>query len=155
MKKYAIYQSEVGLYKIGYESNKVFLIQKVERIEENLKYSKFSDDVFFQLEQYFKGIRKEFDFEIKLEGTSFQVKVWNELLKIPYATTITYKQLAKNIGNIKACRAVGNANNKNKIAIVIPCHRVVGSNGKLIGYAGGIDLKQHLIQLEKKNSGNN
>lgn len=103
-----------------------------------------------QLKEYFEGKRKHFDLPIKLEGTDFQMKVWKELLKIPYGETRTYKEIAKKIDNPDSQRAVGNANNKNKIAIVIPCHRVVGSNGKLIGYALGLEKKKYLIELEKK-----
>ena len=104
-----------------------------------------------QLDEYFEGMRKEFDIPIKLEGTDFQIKVWKELLKIPYGETCTYLGIAKRIGNPKASRAVGMANNKNKIMIIIPCHRVIGSNKKLVGYAGGLDVKEKLLKLEKEN----
>lgn len=86
-----------------------------------------------------------------MEGTDFQKTVWKELLKIPYGKTVSYKYIADKIGNKKAFRAVGNANNKNKISIIIPCHRVIGSNGKLVGYANGIDMKKFLLELEKEN----
>lgn len=86
-----------------------------------------------------------------MEGTDFQKTVWKELLKIPYGKTVSYKYIADKIGNKKAFRAVGNANNKNKISIIIPCHRVIGSNGKLVGYANGIDMKKLLLELEKEN----
>ncbi|MEN8076649.1 methylated-DNA--[protein]-cysteine S-methyltransferase [Clostridioides difficile] len=105
-----------------------------------------------QLDEYFKGNRKEFDLEIKfIKGTEFQKNVWNELRKIPYGETISYKTLAERIGNPKACRAVGGANNKNPIGIIIPCHRVIGANGKMIGYAEGVDKKEFLLGLEYKN----
>lgn len=107
---------------------------------------------FSELEEYFNGQRKTFDLPLKFEGTEFQKKVWKELIKIPYGKTITYKELAKAVGNEKACRAVGMANNKNKIMIVIPCHRVIGSNGDLTGYAGGLNIKKQLLDLEAKNS---
>ena len=103
---------------------------------------------FSELEEYFNGQRKTFDLPLKLEGTKFQKKVWQELIKIPYGKTISYKELAKAVGNEKACRAVGMANNKNKIMIVIPCHRVIGSNGNLTGYAGGLNIKKQLLDLE-------
>ena len=93
-----------------------------------------------ELEEYFDGKRKEFDLPLKQEGTEFQKKVWNALSKIPYGETRTYKEIAKMIGNEKASRAVGMANNKNNIPIIIPCHRVIGSNGKLVGYALGLDM---------------
>lgn len=86
-----------------------------------------------------------------MEGTDFQKNVWKEFLKIPYGKTVSYKYIADKIGNKKAFRAVGNANNKNKISIIIPCHRVIGSNGKLVGYANGIDMKKFLLELEKEN----
>lgn len=102
-----------------------------------------------QLEEYFKGTRRVFDLELKLEGTDFQKKVWKALLDIPYGCTATYGEIAAGIGNPKASRAVGNANNKNRIPIIIPCHRVVGSNGKLTGYAGGLWRKEWLLSHEK------
>ena len=107
---------------------------------------------YSQLKEYFDGIRKRFDIPISANGTEFQMKVWKELQKISYGKTTTYKEIAENIGNKNASRAVGMANNKNPIAIIIPCHRVIGSNGDLTGYAGGIKLKQYLLNLEKQNS---
>lgn len=104
-----------------------------------------------ELEEYFEGKRKEFDLPLKQEGTEFQKKVWNALSKIPYGEKRTYKEIAKMIGNEKASRAVGMANNKNNIPIIIPCHRVIGSNGKLVGYVLGLDMKQYLLDLESKN----
>ena len=102
-----------------------------------------------QLNEYFEGKRKNFDLPLKFDGTEFQNRVWQELLKIPFGNTISYKELAERIGNAKACRAVGMANNKNPIPIIIPCHRVVGSNGNLTGYAGGLDVKKFLLDLEQ------
>ena len=104
-----------------------------------------------QLDEYFAGKRKKFDIPIKLDGTDFQIKVWKELLKIPYGETCSYLDIAKRIGNPKASRAVGMANNKNKIIIIVPCHRVIGSNKKLVGYACGLDVKEKLLELEKEN----
>ena len=101
-----------------------------------------------QLDEYFSRRRKVFDLPINPIGTEFQKKVWAELIKIPYGKTRTYKEIALSIGSPKAVRAVGNANNKNPIAIIIPCHRVIGSNGKLIGYRGGLDKKQKLLNFE-------
>ena len=106
---------------------------------------------FSELEEYFNGQRKTFDLPLKLEGTEFQKKVWLQLMNIPYGKTTTYKDIATEIGNTNASRAVGNANNKNPIAIIIPCHRVIGSNNKLTGYAGGLDKKEKLLNLEKNN----
>lgn len=113
------------------------------------KETTLTKKAFQQLEEYFEGKRKSFDLPLKLEGTEFQKRVWQELMKIPYGKTVSYKELAKSVGNEKACRAVGMANNKNKIMIVIPCHRVVGSNGDLTGYAGGLNMKRYLLDLEK------
>lgn len=101
-----------------------------------------------ELSEYFNGKRKNFDIPIKLAGTEFQLKVWNELKQIPYGKTASYKDIASKIGREKACRAVGMANNKNPVAIIIPCHRVIGSNKKLTGYAGGLDIKEKLLKIE-------
>jgi len=102
-----------------------------------------------QLDEYFDGKRKVFDLPIIMHGTDFQLKVWKALQKIPYGKTLSYLELAEKIGNKKACRAVGMANNRNPISIIVPCHRVIGKNGKLVGYAGGLELKQILLNLEK------
>ena len=104
-----------------------------------------------ELEEYFQGKRKKFDLPLEQEGTEFQKKVWKVLEKIPYGETRTYKEIAKMVGNEKASRAVGMANNKNNIPIIIPCHRVIGSNGKLVGYALGVNMKKYLLDLENRN----
>jgi methylated-DNA-[protein]-cysteine S-methyltransferase len=101
-----------------------------------------------ELNEYFRGDRTEFDVPLNPDGTAFQIAVWNELLKIPYGTTTTYGEIARNLGNPEAMRAVGAANGRNPIAIIIPCHRVIGTNGKLIGYGGGIDRKLWLLKHE-------
>jgi len=102
-----------------------------------------------QLSKYFKGTLTSFDLPMLTKGTEFQRKVWDELKKIPYGLTISYKGLASRIGNPDASRAVGLANNRNPIPIIIPCHRVIGTNGKLVGYGGGIDRKKWLLGLEE------
>lgn len=102
-----------------------------------------------QLEEYFQGNRTQFDFALDFAGTPFQVAVWQELLKIPYGETRSYGDIARKLGKPGASRAVGMANHDNQIAIVIPCHRVVGRDGSLTGYAGGIRLKQKLLSLER------
>ncbi|GIM28201.1 methylated-DNA--protein-cysteine methyltransferase [Clostridium polyendosporum] len=104
-----------------------------------------------QLQEYLTGKRQTFDLPLAPQGTEFQQKVWSVLQEIPYGKTYSYKDVAKNIGNIKASRAVGMANNKNPIPIFIPCHRVIGSNGKLVGYACGLDVKEKLLEIEKQN----
>ena len=103
-----------------------------------------------QLKEYFKGKRTKFEIPLNPKGTEFMKKVWKELLKIPYGETRTYKEIAEKIDNSKASRAVGMANNKNPIPIIIPCHRVIGSNNKLVGYALGLDMKQYLLDLERE-----
>ncbi|MBO3286141.1 methylated-DNA--[protein]-cysteine S-methyltransferase [Paenibacillus sp. FSL M8-0228] len=103
-----------------------------------------------QLDEYFKGERFEFMFPYAFEGTDFQQKVWNALVSVGYGKTTAYKDIALAIGNEKAIRAVGSANGKNKLSIVIPCHRIIGSNQKLTGYAGGLWRKEWLLQHEKR-----
>ncbi len=102
-----------------------------------------------QLDEYFNMERKEFDIPIITVGTEFQKNVWKALLKIPYGTTSTYLQLAKDIKNEKAVRAVANANAANSLGLIIPCHRIIGSDGKLTGYGGGLPLKKRLLKLEQ------
>ena len=102
-----------------------------------------------QLAEYFAGERQSFDVPIKASGSPFQQRVWQELTRIPFGTSITYGQLAEKVGNPDASRAVGNANGRNPISIIVPCHRVIGSSGKLTGYAGGLDKKQWLLNWER------
>jgi methylated-DNA-[protein]-cysteine S-methyltransferase len=105
-----------------------------------------------QLQEYFSGRRKQFTVPLRLEGTPFQKTVWEALQAIPYGKTVSYAEIAARIGNPKAFRAVGMANNRNPIAIIVPCHRVIGKNGALVGYASGIAFKQGLLDLERRNS---
>lgn len=108
-----------------------------------------------ELEEYFEGKRTEFTVKIKfIKGTDFQRLVWNALRKIPYGETVSYKDIAEKIGNPKGCRAVGGANNKNPIAIIVPCHRVIGKNGSLTGYADGLSKKEYLLDIERKKEKN-
>ncbi|WP_180055579.1 methylated-DNA--[protein]-cysteine S-methyltransferase [Acinetobacter sp. YH12142] len=102
-----------------------------------------------QLNEYFAGKRQQFDLPLDFEGTAFQQQVWQALLTIPFGETRSYKQIAAQIGNVKAVRAVGAANGKNPISIIAPCHRVVGANGKLVGFAGGLEKKEILLKIEK------
>lgn len=101
-----------------------------------------------QLQEYFAGKRKVFDVALDLQGTPFQLEVWNHLREIPYGQTRTYARIAEEIGRPRAFRAVGMANNKNPVPIIVPCHRVVGANGSLVGYAAGIKVKRYLLELE-------
>jgi methylated-DNA-[protein]-cysteine S-methyltransferase len=107
------------------------------------------DDVVTQLQEYFAGTRRQFDLPLAPEGTPFQQRVWRALLEIPYGETISYGELAGQIGQRNASRAVGLANGSNPLSIVIPCHRVIGANGKLTGYGGGLPNKERLLALER------
>jgi methylated-DNA-[protein]-cysteine S-methyltransferase len=107
-------------------------------------------EVIRQLQAYFRGELKEFDLPLAMEGTEFQLRVWNALRAIPYGETISYAQLAERIGNPKAVRAVGLANGSNPIPIIVPCHRVIGSDGSLTGFGGGLSTKKMLLELENK-----
>lgn len=103
-----------------------------------------------QLEEYFSGKRTEFELPVAYSGTDFQVRVWEGLRTIPYGETRSYSEIAVQIGNPNAARAVGNANNKNRILILVPCHRVIGANGALVGFGAGLDVKKYLLELERK-----
>ena len=155
---YKIYNFEIG--RILIVENEDYIV-KVEFLNDknqllNKKYGTEKETMLIrktklELMEYFDGKRRKFDIPIKLNGTEFQVKVWKELLKLPYGETCSYLDIAKKIGNPNAARAVGMANNKNKIQIIIPCHRIIGSDKKLIGYAGGIKIKEKLLKLERDN----
>lgn len=103
-----------------------------------------------QLREYFAGTRRDFDLPVSQEGTPFQQRVWDQLLLIPYGRTISYMQLAKRLNNPKSIRAVGTTNGKNMLVIIVPCHRVIGSNGTLVGFGGGLWRKRWLLEHEKK-----
>lgn len=109
-------------------------------------------DICNQLDEYFRGERTVFDIPIMLNGTKFQKKVWEALQGIPYAQTVCYQEIANIVGSPKGYRAVGLANNKNPISIIIPCHRVIGKNGSLVGFGGGLEKKQFLLDLESRNT---
>lgn len=106
-----------------------------------------------ELEEYFAGERRDFTFPLDLRGTEFQLKCWRALLEIPYGETRSYADIARAVGQPRGFRAVGLANNRNPIAIVVPCHRVIASDGTLCGYGGGLDIKQKLLDLEARCSG--
>ena len=106
-------------------------------------------DALLQLSEYLRGERKKFDIPFRMRGTEFQIQVWKVLQNIPYGETRSYKQVAEAIGNPKAVRAIGMANNRNPLLIVIPCHRVIGKDGSLVGYGEGIEMKEFLLRLEK------
>lgn len=149
MKSIYYYDTLIGKLGIVGDESFIYEISFFKRdypIQENILIKK----CYKQIEEYFNGKRKEFNLPLYIEGTDFQKKVWNTLLEIPYGQTRSYQDIAVMINNEKAVRAVGNANNKNKIPIIIPCHRVIGKNGHLVGYAGGLEVKEKLLGLEKK-----
>ena len=156
LNKYVTYlRSPIGQIKITGDETSVnsviFVFNDTEMEEEN------NNSVITQckkeLLEYFAGKRKEFNIPIKQIGTEFQQKVWNELLKIPYGKTVSYNFIAESLGDKKTIRAVGSANGKNPISIIIPCHRVIGSDGSLTGYGGGLWRKKWLLNHEKEFSG--
>lgn len=155
MKYYSKYDSPVG---------PLYLLEEKGQLLE-LSFSKFSEDktmkeketellqeVKRQLGEYFVGKLRNFDLPLNPQGTEFQKKVWKALLGIPYGTTSSYGEIAKTIGHEKAARAIGGANHVNPISIIIPCHRIIGKSGKLVGYGGGLDVKVKLLELEGKKS---
>lgn len=147
--------SSIGWIEVRTTESKVTNVEFVEYPHFNkMKINEITKKTIDELQEYFSGMRKSFTVPLEMEGTEFQKKVWNELTKIPYGETISYQELAIKIGDIKSSRAVGMANNKNRIAIIIPCHRVIGKNGKLVGYAGGIDKKDILLVSERSNNVN-
>lgn len=146
------YQFEnISLYLIATETH-LINIQFTQPQKALLQTTELLSMATIQLDEYFQGKRTIFSLPFKLTGTPFQLAVWKELQNIPYGKTTSYKEIAQKINKPKAYRAVGMANNKNPLPIIIPCHRVIGSNGKLIGYAGGLNLKNYLLELEKSHT---
>lgn len=146
------YQFEnISLYLVATETH-LINIQFTQPQKALLQTTELLSMATIQLDEYFQGKRTVFSLPFKLTGTPFQLAVWKELQNIPYGKTTSYKEIAQKINKPKACRAVGMANNKNPLPIIIPCHRVIGSNGKLIGYAGGLNLKNYLLELEKSHT---
>ncbi|CAI3198140.1 methylated-DNA--[protein]-cysteine S-methyltransferase [Clostridium neonatale] len=119
--------------------------------DSNIVETKLIKEAYNQLNEYFNKEREQFELPLSPQGTEFQLKVWSALREIPYGETCSYKDIAIKVGNEKASRAVGMANNRNPIAIFVPCHRVIGANGKLVGYAGRLDIKEKLLEMEKYN----
>ncbi|MCI1209155.1 MAG: methylated-DNA--[protein]-cysteine S-methyltransferase [Treponema sp.] len=164
---FTFYKSPVGYYRIEYRNDRLTGLhytgqaalsptKQQNSSTGNTDYSeyaeqitKFSDKVHRELSEYFSGKRKTFDIPFEIHGTEFQKKVWDALCAIPYGQTRTYKETAEAVGSPKAFRAVGMANHNNPIAILIPCHRVIGVNGKLTGYADGLAVKEALLNLEQ------
>ncbi len=153
MKNFAIYETQMGYFIMKYEGDCLVYFKKLheEHIVDFGTKTEFTDRAYNQLLEYFDGKRKDFDLPYKLNGTDFQKKVWSALCDIPYGQTRSYKEIAVAVGNPKASRAVGMANNKNPITVIVPCHRVIGSSGKLVGYAGGLTMKEFLLGMEGEN----
>lgn len=150
----AYYQSPIGLIELveedGYLTAASFMD---EQKSQPTATTPLLQKVLQQLDNYFAGKLKQFELPLRPAGTAFQQTVWNQLIQIPFAETITYLHMAKRLGNVKAIRASASANGKNPLAIIIPCHRVVGADGKLTGYAGGLHRKQWLLEHEAKFGG--
>ena len=153
MKNVWYYKYPIGILAVACDGTGItdVTLDRVEGIEEK---TPLIEKCAAQLDEYFKGTRFEFDMPLSLYGTDFQKSVWKSLSEIPYGETCSYKDIAVKIGNPKACRAVGMANNRNRIMIIIPCHRVIGANGSLVGYGGGLDVKAQLLAFEKVNRNN-
>ena len=150
MEKICFYDTPVGKLIIGEENGAITRVTWTQLPKEYLQEeTALISECRNQLEEYFTEKRMTFDLPLAPKGTEFQQKVWSALQGIPYGEVYTYKDIAVAIGNPKGCQAVGGANGKNPIAIIIPCHRVIGKNGKLVGYAGGMENKKFLLELEK------
>lgn len=150
---YTYYQSPVGILKIGGTEQYICELSFVESKEEIAYPAGNSSTPVLQqcteqLIEFFNGKRKNFDIPVSQNGTAFQKSVWNELLNIPFGKTVSYLELAKQLGNADAIRAVAASNGKNKICIIVPCHRVIGTNKSLVGYIGGLARKKWLLQYE-------
>ncbi len=144
-----IISSKIGYLHLVANNNSLISIKFIDKYTDIDKNSNhIIDKTVTQLNEFFEGTRKEFTIKLSPQGTNFQNQVWRELLNIPYGETKSYSEIAIAIGNSKAVRAIGNANNKNPIPIIIPCHRVIGKSGKLVGYAGGLGIKEALLKLE-------
>lgn len=148
MEQIVFIPSPLGTTKIVGDQNGVSIISILQEGEITKKIPKELKEAVTQLNEYFEGKRHNFDFKINPQGTDFQQKVWQELLKIPFGKTMSYLDLSKKLGDVKAIRAVASANGKNPLWIVVPCHRVIGTDGSLTGYAGGLWRKKWLLEHE-------
>ena len=147
----AYYSSAIGMIEIVGTTKGILSVNFVQEADTGIaEVNNCLAPCLTQFDEYFQGKRKKFSLPLQIQGTVFQKKVWEALLDIPYGTTQSYAGIAQKIGHEKAFRAVGNANNKNRIAVIIPCHRVIGSDGSLTGYATGIWRKEWLLEHEKK-----
>ena len=145
------YTYETGLGSVTFieEDGALLAISMQRSLDGVEKETSLTKEAYAQLSEYLNGKRKTFDLPFKMRGTQFQLQVWNALLDIPYGETRSYKQIAEAIGNPKAVRAVGMANNRNPLLIIVPCHRIIGKNGSLVGYGEGLEMKEFLLRLEK------
>ncbi len=148
MKGIAYYSSPVGELQIESENEKITMLGFLRTSKQTEVLTPIISRCSTELDEYFSGNRKTFSFKLELHGSDFQIKAWQELMKIPYGKTISYEEQAIRVGDIKMTRAVGIANAQNPIAIVVPCHRVIGKNGDLVGYGGGLDRKIWLLEHE-------
>lgn len=146
----AIYPFPFGQLKIECEGGAVTLLKRTDEPARDEGRTALTDLAFGQITEYLEGRRREFDFPCRLQGTEFQQKVWRALRAIPYGETRTYGEIAAAVGNPKAARAVGMANHQNPILIAVPCHRVIGADGGLVGYGSGLDMKEALLRLERE-----
>jgi methylated-DNA-[protein]-cysteine S-methyltransferase len=146
--KTAFINSPLGIIKIQGDENGISIISVLSEGELSTKIPKELQEAVSQLQEYFEGKRQDFEFKLNPKGTNFQQKVWQELLNIPYGKTMSYLDLSKKLGDVKAIRAVASANGKNPLWIVVPCHRVIGTDGSLTGYAGGLWCKKWLLEHE-------
>ncbi|MDR0384716.1 MAG: methylated-DNA--[protein]-cysteine S-methyltransferase [Prevotellaceae bacterium] len=151
--------SPLGAVEIGADSSYITSIRLIKSADQAVLTDSDSDKLpshvlqcIAELKEYFAGTRTRFTIPMKQSGTEFQQKVWLQLLKIPYGTTVSYIEIARRLGNDKLTRAVGGANHRNKLWIAVPCHRVIGADGSLTGYGGGLECKQWLLQHEAGNS---
>jgi methylated-DNA-[protein]-cysteine S-methyltransferase len=155
MKSKAYVKCELGYWELEEEHGKITALNFIGELVESKKgmptdTNPILDEGKKQLEEYFDGKRQEFSLPLHLEGTTFQKKVWQALQEIPYGATKSYQEVAVNVGNKNSVRAVGGANHHNPISIIVPCHRVIGKNGTLVGYGGGLDVKAFLLGLEAR-----
>lgn len=150
MNYYSSFESKIGILTMVCDENFLLAVYFGSIQPENAekKQTRLIERTEKQLKEYLSGKRKVFDVPLNPQGTEFQKRVWKALTEIPYGETRSYKDIAVKIGNPKACRAVGMANNRNPISILIPCHRVIGARGSLVGYGGGLDKKVQLLELE-------
>ncbi len=144
----AYLQTPIGIAEFHGDENGLASVSVLDEIKPIGIIPEVLEDAVYQFREYFEGTRQQFDLKLNPSGTDFQLRVWDALLKIPFGKTISYLELSKQLGDVKAIRAVASANGKNPLWIVVPCHRVIGSNGDLTGYAGGLHRKKWLLEHE-------